>query len=165
MTDKALFSPGAVVAPAIEWLNAHAHGVFNAISIAVEASLDLVESALLVLPAPAMAAAIVALVLWRQGLRMAVLAAGCLAVAGFSPDDLAITMEGRQLTIAGKREGASPDQAFLHRGIAARGFVRSFVLADGLEVEGARLEHGLLHVDLLRPENVEPVRRIPISIG
>ncbi|WP_426039775.1 Hsp20 family protein [Brevundimonas sp. DC300-4] len=88
-----------------------------------------------------------------------------LAVAGFSPDDLAITMEGRQLTIAGKREGASPEQAFLHRGIAARGFVRSFVLADGLEVEGARLEHGLLHVDLLRPENVEPVRRIPISVG
>ena len=88
-----------------------------------------------------------------------------LAVAGFSPDDLAITMEGRQLTIAGKREGTSPDQAFLHRGIAARGFVRSFVLADGLEVEGARLEHGLLHVDLLRPENVEPVRRIPISVG
>lgn len=88
-----------------------------------------------------------------------------LAVAGFSPDDLAITIEGRQLTIAGKREGASPDQAFLHRGIAARGFVRSFVLADGLEVEGARLEHGLLHVDLRRPDNVEPVRRIPISAG
>ena len=88
-----------------------------------------------------------------------------LAVAGFSPDDLAITIEGRQLTIAGKREGVSPDQAFLHRGIAARGFVRSFVLADGLEVDGARLEHGLLHVDLVRPENVEPVRRIPISVG
>ncbi|WP_309629505.1 Hsp20 family protein [Brevundimonas sp.] len=88
-----------------------------------------------------------------------------LAVAGFAPDDLAITIEGRQLTIAGKRDGVSPDQAFLHRGIAARGFVRSFVLADGLEVEGARLEHGLLHVDLLRPENVEPVRRIPISVG
>ncbi|WP_428151694.1 Hsp20 family protein [Brevundimonas sp.] len=88
-----------------------------------------------------------------------------LAVAGFAPDDLAITIEGRQLTIAGKREGVSPDQAFLHRGIAARGFVRSFVLADGLEVEGARLEHGLLHVDLLRPENVEPIRRIPISVG
>ena len=88
-----------------------------------------------------------------------------LAVAGFAPDDLAITVEGRQLTIAGKREGASPDQAFLHRGIAARGFVRSFVLADGLEVKGARLEHGLLHVDLIRPEHVEPVRRIPISIG
>lgn len=84
MTDKALFSPGAVVAPAIDWLNTHAHGVFNAISIAVETSLDLVESALLVLPTPVMAAAIVALVLWRQGMRMAVLAAGCLAVAGLS---------------------------------------------------------------------------------
>lgn len=88
-----------------------------------------------------------------------------LAVAGFAPDDLAITIEGRQLTIAGKRESASPDQAFLHRGIAARGFVRSFVLADGLEVAGARLEHGLLHVDLLRPEQTEPVRRIPITLG
>ncbi|MES2862223.1 MAG: Hsp20 family protein [Pseudomonadota bacterium] len=88
-----------------------------------------------------------------------------LAVAGFAPDDLAITLEGRQLTIAGKREGASPDQAFLHRGIAARGFVRSFVLADGLEVEGARLEHGLLHVDLTRPIEAQAVRRIPISLG
>jgi len=88
-----------------------------------------------------------------------------LAVAGFSPDDLAITLEGRQLTIAGKRESASPDQAFLHRGIAARGFVRSFVLADGLEVEGARLEHGLLHVDMTRPDDVATVRHIPITAG
>ena len=87
-----------------------------------------------------------------------------LAVAGFAPSDLSITLEGRQLTIAGKREGA-PEQAFLHRGIAARGFVRSFVLADGLEVEGATLEHGLLHVDLKRPEEAATVRRIPISLG
>lgn len=87
-----------------------------------------------------------------------------LAVAGFAPADLAITLEGRQLTISGKREGA-PEQAFLHRGIAARGFVRSFVLADGLEVEGATLEHGLLHVDLKRPEEAATVRRIPISLG
>ena len=87
-----------------------------------------------------------------------------LAVAGFAPDDLTITLEGRQLTIAGKREPA-PDQAFLHRGIAARGFLRSFVLADGLEVEGAQLEHGLLHVDLKRPEQAQAVRRIPISVG
>lgn len=87
-----------------------------------------------------------------------------LAVAGFSPDELAITLEGRQLTIAGKRDDAGKDpQAFLHRGIAARGFVRSFVLADGLEVQGARLEHGLLHVDLIRPEDAVTVRRIPIS--
>lgn len=90
-----------------------------------------------------------------------------LAVAGFSPDDLAITLEGRQLTIAGKREGADKanGDAFLHRGIAARGFVRNFVLADGLEVEGARLEHGLLHVDLVRPEGVQVVRHIPITTG
>lgn len=87
-----------------------------------------------------------------------------LAVAGFAPDDLSITLEGRQLTIAGKRE-AGAEQSFLHRGIAARGFVRAFVLADGLEVEGARLEHGLLHVDLARPEPSAAVRRIPIRQG
>lgn len=89
-----------------------------------------------------------------------------LAVAGFGPDDLSITLEGRQLTIAGKREEAGKaDQAFLHRGIAGRGFVRSFVLADGLEINGARLEHGLLHVDMSRPEDTPAVRRIPIMTG
>ena len=89
-----------------------------------------------------------------------------LAVAGFGPDDLAITLEGRQLTIAGRREAAEKaDQAFLHRGIAGRGFVRSFVLADGLEVEQARLEHGLLHVDLIRPDGVTTVRTIPITVA
>ncbi len=89
-----------------------------------------------------------------------------LAVAGFSPDDLAITLEGRQLTITGKREEpAKAEQAFLHRGIAGRGFVRSFVLADGLEVEAARLEHGLLHVDLRRPDDAVTIQRIPITAG
>ncbi|CAN5166859.1 Hsp20 family protein [soil metagenome] len=89
-----------------------------------------------------------------------------LAVAGFTPDDLAITLEGRQLTIAGKREPSGDGEpAFLHRGIAARGFVRSFVLADGLEVEGAALEHGLLHVDLKRPDGASVVQRIPIRAG
>ena len=89
-----------------------------------------------------------------------------LAVAGFGPDDLTITLEGRQLTIAGKREATeTADQAFLHRGIAGRGFVRSFVLADGLEVDEARLEHGLLHVDMSRPEDLATVRRIPITTG
>ncbi len=88
-----------------------------------------------------------------------------LAVAGFTPDELSITLEGRQLTVAGKREPQGSDQAFLHRGIASRGFVRSFVLADGLEVEGAKLEHGLLHVDLARPETTPAVRRIPITSG
>ncbi|CAN5347201.1 Hsp20 family protein [soil metagenome] len=87
-----------------------------------------------------------------------------LAVAGFTPDDLTVTLEGRQLTIAGKREpNGEAEHAFLHRGIAARGFVRSFVLADGLEVEGATLEHGLLHVDMKRPDHVQAVRRIPIN--
>lgn len=91
-----------------------------------------------------------------------------LAVAGFTPDDLAITLEGRQMTIVGKKETSKEDgaeAAFLHRGIAARGFTRSFVLADGLEVAGARLEHGLLHVDLTRPEDARVVRRIPITAG
>lgn len=89
-----------------------------------------------------------------------------LAVAGFGPDDLTITLEGRQLSIAGKREEtAKGDQAFLHRGIAGRGFIRSFVLADGLEVDQARLEHGLLHVDLSRPADTPAVRRIPITTG
>ena len=87
-----------------------------------------------------------------------------LAVAGFAPDELAITLEGRQLTIAGKRDDAGKaEQAFLHRGIAARGFVRNFVLADGLEVAKARLEHGLLHVDLERPDQERQIRRIPIT--
>lgn len=87
-----------------------------------------------------------------------------LAVAGFTPDDLAVTIEGRQLTVAGKREGGDADPtSYLHRGIASRGFTRAFVLADGLEVTEARLEHGLLHIDLARPEERPTVRRIPIS--
>ncbi|MFT4955155.1 MAG: HSP20 family molecular chaperone IbpA [Brevundimonas sp.] len=89
-----------------------------------------------------------------------------LAVAGFTPDELSVTLEGRQLTIAGKRDEAGKgDNAYLHRGIAARGFVRSYVLADGLEVTGAALEHGLLHVDLKRPERAETIKRIPITAG
>ncbi|WP_309645276.1 Hsp20 family protein [Phenylobacterium sp.] len=87
-----------------------------------------------------------------------------LAVAGFTPDQLHVTVEDRQLTIAGKRESAG-EEAYLHRGIAARGFVRSFVLADGMTVEGALLEHGLLHIDLIRPEPERLVQRIPIRTG
>ncbi|MDG2521344.1 Hsp20 family protein [Caulobacter segnis] len=86
-----------------------------------------------------------------------------LAVAGFSPEQLFVQVEDRQLTIAGRRgEGEGQDKAYLHRGIAARGFVRAFVLADGMEVEAAILEHGLLHVDLARPEPQRQVRTIPI---
>ena len=87
-----------------------------------------------------------------------------LAVAGFSPEQLQVSVEDRQLTVTGKRDGgARPEEAYLHRGIAARGFVRSFVLADGMEVEGALLEHGLLHIDLVRPEPERLVKQIPIK--
>jgi len=86
-----------------------------------------------------------------------------LAVAGFTAEQLKVTVEGRQLVIAGERNGE--DKAYLHRGIAARGFTRAFVLADGLEVEGASLDHGLLHVDLQRPEAAQAVRTIPIKSG
>ncbi|MBW8813403.1 MAG: Hsp20 family protein [Caulobacterales bacterium] len=86
-----------------------------------------------------------------------------LAVAGFSPDQLQVSVEDRQLVIAGRREGqAKSEEAYLHRGIAARGFLRSFVLADGMVVEGATLEHGLLHIDLARPEPEKRVQSIPI---
>ena len=86
-----------------------------------------------------------------------------LAVAGFSPDQLEVTVEDRQLVVAGKREaGAKAEDAYLHRGIAARGFIRSFVLADGMEVEGALLEHGLLHIDLARPEPEKRILKVPI---
>jgi len=87
-----------------------------------------------------------------------------LAVAGFAPDQLSVTVEDRQLTIQGKRDGdhARPEEAYLHRGIAARGFIRSFVLADGMVVRGATLEHGLLHIDLARPEPEKRITTVPI---
>ena len=83
-----------------------------------------------------------------------------LAVAGFGPEHLAITVEQRQLVISGKREGE--EKAYIHRGIAARAFTRTFVLADGMEVEGALMEHGLLHVDVIRPEAENAIKRISI---
>jgi HSP20 family molecular chaperone IbpA len=87
-----------------------------------------------------------------------------LAVAGFTPEQLSVTVEDRQLTVQGRRDGeaARPEEAYLHRGIAARGFIRSFVLADGMVVDGACLEHGLLHIDLARPEPEARVTHVPI---
>ncbi len=88
-----------------------------------------------------------------------------LAVAGFSPDQLDVVVEDRQLTVLGRRDdhAARAEDAFLHRGIAARGFIRSFVLADGMVVDEASLEHGLLHIDLSRPEPEKRIHRIPIK--
>ena len=85
-----------------------------------------------------------------------------LAVAGFTPAQLAVTVEDNQLNVVGAREGGEGERAYLHRGIAARGFVRSFVLADGLAVLDATLEHGLLHIDLERP--VPEIRARTIKI-
>lgn len=83
-----------------------------------------------------------------------------LAVAGFTADQLSVSLDGRQLVITGER--ASEEKAYLHRGIASRGFTRAFVLADGLDVDGASLDHGLLHVDLVRPDGATSIKRIPI---
>ena len=85
-----------------------------------------------------------------------------LAVAGFREEDLAITLEDRQLVVRGRQTDDAQDRVFLHRGIAARAFQRSFVLADGVEVAGASMEHGLLHIDLKRavPETVVQTIRI-----
>lgn len=88
-----------------------------------------------------------------------------LAVAGFSEDDLSITLEDRQLVVRGRHKDDGDGRVFLHRGIAARQFQRSFVLAEGVEVSGAAVENGLLHVDLERnvPETV--VKTIEIRRG
>ncbi|MAC77686.1 MAG: heat-shock protein Hsp20 [Rhodobacteraceae bacterium] len=86
-----------------------------------------------------------------------------LAVAGFREEDLSITVEDRQLVIRGRQVDDDGDgRIFLHRGIAARQFQRVFVLADGVEVGEARMENGLLHVDLTRavPEPVVQTIRI-----
>ncbi len=85
-----------------------------------------------------------------------------LAVAGFGEDDLAITVEDRQLVIRGRQSDDSEGRVFLHRGIAARQFQRSFVLAEGVEVGEAVMENGLLHVDLNRAEPERVVQTIKI---
>jgi HSP20 family molecular chaperone IbpA len=85
-------------------------------------------------------------------------------VAGFAREDLDIKLETNQLTIRGKQPEQG-ERLFLHRGIAARQFQRSFMLADGLEITGANLANGLLEIDLLRPVSEPEVRTIPIAQG
>lgn len=86
-----------------------------------------------------------------------------LAVAGFGEDDLSITVEDRQLMIRGRQQDVGDDRIFLHRGIAARQFQRSFVLAEGVEVSGATMENGLLHIDLNRSAPESVVQTIAIN--
>ncbi|WP_264210467.1 Hsp20 family protein [Leisingera thetidis] len=88
-----------------------------------------------------------------------------LAVAGFAEEDLAITVEDRQLVIRGRQRDDSEGRVFLHRGIAARQFQRMFVLADGVEVGEAVMENGLLHVDLTRARPETVVQTISIRKG
>ncbi|MGR3514008.1 MAG: Hsp20 family protein [Paracoccaceae bacterium] len=88
-----------------------------------------------------------------------------LAVAGFAEEDLSLTVEDRQLVVRGKQADDSGDRVFLHRGIAARQFQRTFLLADGVEVAGAALANGLLHVDLKRAAPERVVQSIAIKKG
>ena len=85
-----------------------------------------------------------------------------LAVAGFTRDQLDVTVEESQLVIRGKQHDDKSRQ-YLHRGIAARQFQRTFVLADGMEVLNADLKNGLLSIDLVRPEPQRTVKTISIG--
>jgi HSP20 family molecular chaperone IbpA len=87
-----------------------------------------------------------------------------LAVAGFTADDLVIELVENQLSVRGKQTDDT-DRVFLHRGIAARQFQRAFMLADGIEVTGARLDNGLLSIDLVRPVAEPRIRTIRIDAG
>jgi len=87
-----------------------------------------------------------------------------LAVAGFRAEDISATVEDSQLVVRGK-QAEEKGEVYLHRGIAARQFARSFILSDAIEVVGAELDNGLLHIDLKRPRPESRVRAIPIRNG
>ena len=87
-----------------------------------------------------------------------------LAVAGFAREELSVTVEDTQLVVRG-RQSDDEDRVYLHRGIAARQFQRSFVLADGIEIVGAEVDNGLLHIDLVRPLVEIRERTIEIRSG
>ena len=87
-----------------------------------------------------------------------------LAVAGFSRDDLEITVEDNQLIVRG-RQSEEQDKVYLHRGIAARQFQRTFVLAEGIEIADAHLDNGLLSIDLVRPQPNSTTRTVEIGVG
>ena len=86
-----------------------------------------------------------------------------LAVAGFAEEDLSVTVEDNQLVIRGRNAEDATERVFLHRGIAARQFSRSFVLAEGIEVQNAGLDKGLLHIELQRPVPEPKVTEIKIT--
>lgn len=88
-----------------------------------------------------------------------------LAVAGFAPEDLEVRVEDTQLTIRGRHSEDDGERVYLHRGIAARQFQRSFVLSEGVEVVGASLDNGLLHIDLRQIRPKPEVRTVEIESG
>ena len=85
-----------------------------------------------------------------------------LAVAGYNDSDLEVTHEGNQLIVRGHQEN-DENRRFLHRGIAARNFIKSFILADGMKIDSAQLDNGLLSIDLIRPKIQQVVRQIPVQ--
>lgn len=85
------------------------------------------------------------------------------AVAGFSMDDLKVSTEDNQLVIRGRHCGSDGERVYLHRGIAARQFQRSFILAEGIEITGAEMDNGLLHINLVRHVPEPEVRNIRIE--
>lgn len=87
-----------------------------------------------------------------------------IAVAGFAASDLDVVTEDNQLVVRG-RQAETGERQFLHRGIAARQFQRSFLLADGMQVTGARLKDGMLAVDIVKPRPESRARRIDITAG
>ena len=86
-----------------------------------------------------------------------------LAVAGFNMDDLSVTVEDNQLVVRGRPSEDDKDRAFVHRGIGKRQFQRAFVLAEGIEISGAVMDNGLLHIDMERPITEPEVRTIEIE--
>jgi HSP20 family molecular chaperone IbpA len=86
-----------------------------------------------------------------------------LAVAGFAPEHLSVTLNDRELIVKGERPAGGDSRVYLHKGIAARGFQRTFILADGWQVDTARLSNGLLAIGLKNPRRTPQIRQIPIT--
>lgn len=88
-----------------------------------------------------------------------------LAVAGFAPEQLSITLTGRELAVRGERTQPPEGRTYLHKGIATRAFQRGFLLAENLEVESATLTNGLLRIEMKRCVLTPEIRQIPITLG
>lgn len=88
-----------------------------------------------------------------------------LAVAGFAPEQLSVSLAGSELTVKGERIQPAEGRTYLHKGIATRGFIRVFLLAENLEIDGAMLANGLLRIELKRRHQTHEIRQIPITLG